>query len=366
MSKIWIDFETFSRVNIKVAGGYRYCTSESTNIICLGYAFDDEPVQLWTPIMPPPVKLLDRVSKGTPVYAHNALFDWRIWDNIAHRDYGWKKLSPHQVIDTAGLGSAFTLPLSLDQAGRAMNLTMPKDITGKMLIKVLCTPDKEGNQPRPDDSKYSKKFGELGDYCMRDVDAMREFVMLLPRQTMTGNEGRVWRLTQRMNTRGLPVAKDEAVAINDYLVKYIEEAMDEVPFITDGMVQTINQVAKTLAWCKDQGYPLPNMQIATVATALDDEACPPQVRKILRLRQELGKTSTAKYKKIIDQACAGAYNTHWVHDNLIYHGAATGRWTGRGFQMQNLPRASVENPEEVIDQFITGEEMEDPVLMGKS
>lgn len=389
---LWMDFETYSEVNIKLSGGYRYCKDESTKVICLGWAIDDGPVELWVPGHPLPAKIIEAIHNDCPVLAHNALFDYRIWNNILCRDFqDLPFISIYTVVDTAGLGASFALPASLENAGTAMNIEMPKDISGKMLIKLLCTPDVDGNRPMPDDLKYAEKFKEFYAYCIRDVEAMREFVQSLPRDEMTNQEARIWRLTQRMNTRGLPVAYDEAKAVKEYLDAYVKVAMLEVPKITmmpvepvhpysdstdtgsdvdvemKPMVQTINQIAKIRDWCVTQAYPLLDMTAATVEQCLADEQCPPKVRQLLTLRQELGKTSTAKYKKILDLACPGQDDSYWVHDNLVYHGAAPGRWTGRGFQMHNLPRASVPNPEEVIAHFkARSKTIKDPVMMGKA
>ena len=364
--KLWLDFETYSEINIKKHGGYRYCMDASTKVVCLAYAFDDEPVLLWTPGDPVPHILLRHVESGASVYAHNAVFDMRVWNHVACRNYGWPEMSIYQVVDTAGLGASFTLPLGLGDAGAAMNINMLKSTTGNVLIKKICTPDKQGKQPDINDPKYREDYDNLLLYCVRDVEAMREMVSRLPRSEMTDQEAAVWRLTQQMNATGLPIAYDEVQCIKDYLDTYIKDTMSRVPIITRGTVQTVGQIGKLRTWCADQNYPMPNLQIPTVVEALADPKCPADVKDLLFLRQELGRTSTAKYRKVLDLAVPGQSNSYWVHDNLIYHGASTGRWTGRGFQMQNLPRASVENPEEVIRQFMSGETVSDPVTMGKA
>lgn len=368
MKKLWIDFESYSAVNIKLNGGFRYCKDLSTKVICLGWAIDNGPVELWIPGNRFPAEVIEAVDEGCRILAHNAVFDMRIWNNILHRDFPYvPEIDIHNVTDTAGLGASFTLPLGLADAGAAMDIEMPKDIKGKMLIKLLCTPDKAGERPRLTDPEYAEKFKEFFDYCIRDVEAMREFVQSLPRDHMTAPEARIWRLTERFNTKGLPVAYDEVKVIKDYLDEYIEASMAQVPELTDGLAHTVNQIAKIKAWCVKQAYPLLDMTATTIEQCLDDPTCPPKVRQILQLRQELGKTSTAKYKKILDLAIADKDGQYWVHDNLVYHGASPGRWTGRGFQMHNLPRASVPNPEEEIAKFkAKALTLKDPVGKGKA
>jgi DNA polymerase len=364
--RLWMDFESFSRVNLKTDGGKKYAESDTTMPICLGFALDDEPVQVWTPNMTMPQRVLDAVSEGILVYAHNALFDYRIWNTILSRDFNWPLLKLDQMVDTMGLVASYSLPLSLSEAGEAMGIEQKKHKYGTALIKKLCSPNKKDEQPMPFMPEYAEDFKKFYEYCRQDVAAMRELIESLPRDIMIPNESRIWRLTVRMNEVGLPVATNEAIAIRDYLLEHVTEAMKEVPILSGGMFNTINQIAKMKDWCGIQGYPIENTQAATITECLADSDCPDKVKKMLKLRQDLGGTATAKFKKLIPLAKPGILGSDWVHDNLVYHGAGPGRWTGRGFQMHNLPRASVKNPEEMIQAFIDGEYIIDPVSVGKA
>lgn len=49
MTIAWIDFETRSRCDLLTRGAYNYARDPSTVPLCMAYAFDDEPVRLWTP-----------------------------------------------------------------------------------------------------------------------------------------------------------------------------------------------------------------------------------------------------------------------------------------------------------------------------
>lgn len=366
MDKLFIDFETYSACSLKKHGGYAYTHHDSTNVLYMAYALNDQKVQLWYPGEELPTYVKEHIASKGLVYAHNAAFDYRIWNCVLHRDFNWPLLQLSQMVDTASIAANYMLPLSLANAGSVMNLDMPKDLAGRALIKLLCTPDKNNRQPNPIDIKYRSKFQELCAYCIRDVEAMRELVYKLPRQELIPQEARVWRLTYRFNNIGLPVAYTEVKAIKNYLDKYIEQALKQVAVLSDNEFQTVGQVAKILAWCKKHGYPISNLQAATVQQAIDDPLCPEKVLQILKLRQELGRTSTAKFTKILDLALPGKFKSYWVYDNLVYHGANTGRWTGRGFQMHNLPRAHVDNPEEIIQQFLSGQKIKDPVTLGKA
>lgn len=366
--KVWIDFETFSFINIKDAGGYAYTHDSSTLVRCLAYAINDEPAELWTPGMNDPTRLLICIrDQETKVYAHNAVFDYRIWNNCCSKDFSWPEINRVQLVDTMALCAAFSLPHSLGEAGAAMRLSMPKNPNGTRLIKALCCPTKGDEVPDAyNTSEYSYLFKELCSYCVQDVKAMRELISLLPRDFLIERERMVWLATEEMNTRGLPIDIQAVKAIKKYLEDYVEVAMLQVEGISEGAFKTINQVAKIKAWCMLQGYPLDNLQAGTITESLADPACPKKVKRILKLRQELGRSSTAKYKKILNQVVEDDGSRAWVKDNLVYCGAGTGRWTGRGFQMHNLPRASVPNPDRLIEDFIHGRTVEDPVSVGKA
>ena len=358
---LYIDFESYSAVDIKTAGGYQYCKDDSTQVICMGWAFDQEEPTLWTPASGAlPERIVKHVTSAGRVAAFNMQFDMRIWNWCAVRDFGWPELCLSQLVDIQALAACYQVPQSLAAAGEALKIPMPKDKAGTSLVKACCTPDKNGEQPFPSGSQ-SHVFQALFRYCLRDVVAMQQIAHLLPRQELIPQEQEIWELTVEMNARGLPVDTSSVQAIYSYLQSYIERTVFELPALTGGAVTTPGQVARILKWCNQQGFYIPNLQVDTVAEALCRPSLPAKVRRVLELRQELGRSSTAKYAKILDQS----YNGH-VYDNVRYHGAGTGRWTGMGFQMHNLPRASVEDPQLWIDKFITDESIDDPVGTAKA
>ncbi len=357
---LFLDWETYSEIDIRKHGGKRYAEDESTQAICLGYAFDQEETQLWGPWEPFPTRVNEHVASLGTVYAHNATFDWRIWNNVLRRDFdNIPQLYLEQCIDTAALCQTYTLPASLAKAGEALEINLPKLESGVRLINKCCCPDKNGDQPQYYDNQST--FQELFIYCKRDVDAMRQIVMALPRQELLTLEQKVWEMTVHMNERGLPIDVKAVDAILNYVQQYVKKKMAQVGIVTNGYVNTVGQIKKITEWCDSQGVTLPNLQADTITKAIDDERMPANVKQLLMLRQELGRSSTAKYKKVSELL----YNDV-VYDNLQYHGTTTGRWAGRGFQMHNLPRAKVDNPEEYISSFIARKNVEDPVAIAKA
>ncbi len=364
--RVWLDFETYSEVDIKVRGGYAYATDDSTNVICLGWAVDNEAVAVWTPNEPFPSALL-QVLPDAHVYAHNATFDFRIWNSVLCRDFDEvPQLRLSQMRDTMALVSSFALPSSLAEAGAVMRITMPKNPEGTRLIKLLCQPDKLGDQPVPHQAKYFDAFKRFYEYCRRDVEAMRELVQALPRDYLTETEQQIWQMTYKINTQGVPVAHKDINTIRSYLLKYIAQETKAIAPLTHGVITKATQTQRIKAWCEGQEYALTDLTAASVISALADPACPENVRKLLQMRQLLGRTSVAKFTKLAALMHRDVDGQYWVHDNLVYHGATPGRWTGRGFQLHNLPRAKVKDPEAALRQFHANLVEGDPVAVGKA
>lgn len=363
--ELWIDFETYSECDIEEKGGMAYAKHPSTMPLCLGYAFDDEPATYIRGIDELPDRIWSHVVRGGKVFAHNATFDYRIWNFICAEQMCWPALSLDQVVDTMSVCLTFQIPAKLAEGTSALKTPYLKNPEGKKLINMCCKPDKYGNQPDPT-GPLRPYFDRLFAYCVQDVMAMRSAVRALPREHLIPKEHEIWKMTYEINTLGVPVDYDAIIAIKEYLSRYVTEAMSKVPVITRGKVQTINQIQKVLEWCASQGYYLPSLSADSVKKALNDENCPDKVRSILILRQELGRSSTAKYTKLAKLAYKNEDGHYYVFDNIQYHGAGPGRWAGRGFQIHNLPRASVPDPDSVIESFIAGEEIEDPVTKGKA
>lgn len=362
-----IDFETYSEVNIEKKGGVAYSRHPSTQLICMAYRFSDMPAaELITPASPLlPYEIGRHIESGGIVVAHNAAFDYRIWNQVCVPNFRWPELKLEQMLDSMALCQTFSIPASLANAGEALGIKMKKSVRGKQLIKLCCVPTKDGVQPTPW-GRNSAAFKELYEYCKRDVDAVHEVLSTLPRQSLLPKEQDIWRLNYDMNTHGLPCDYHTAQKIKAYIEKYIDQEVQQLPKLCGGAFESVNQIAKIKEWCRVQGYPLKALDAEAVSTAIADETCPPNVRKILELRQELGRSSTAKYKKLLDLATRGEDGNWYLHDNLQYHGATTGRWAGRGFQVHNLPRASVKDPEAYIESFMNGKTVENPVFVAKA
>lgn len=137
-----IDYETKSTANLKLVGVYRYAEHPSTDILCMGFARNNEPVQIWTPDFPWPEELNEHIRQGFPIFAHNAQFERLITKNIAVARYGCAPVALEQWFCTAAMAAAMALPRSLEGLGEALSLPIQKDMEGSRHMLKMTKPRK--------------------------------------------------------------------------------------------------------------------------------------------------------------------------------------------------------------------------------
>lgn len=387
---LFLDFETYSEVDIE-EGSIRYAYHESTMPVCLTYGYEQGPVSLWTPDLELPLDVLDHVASGKRVYAHNAVFDWLIWNVICVREFGWPRLALAQLVDTQALAQAYSLPGSLDKACKAMNTAYVKS-KGLALIKRCCMPQpvKKGRtvtgyrQPGPWVPEDKPFFDKLYAYGVDDTKAMRSLVQCLPRQDLIPQEKKIWLLTADMNLEGLPCDKNEINSIVEGIEVFQEEKSNELKLLTGGRwvgskivgeeISTARQYAKIKTFCATHGYPIKNCQGDYLRDLIADVKAgrinmPEKVFKLLVLCEILGKASTAKYKafkkNMTPNRRTADESDYRVYNTFCYHGTSTGRWAGRGIQPQNFPRAQSKDPDGDIAKFIRKDYISDPIDLAK-
>jgi DNA polymerase len=187
----------------------------------------------------------------------------------------------------------------------------------------------------------------LYEYCKQDVEATYELDQTL--DDLTETEKDLWQLDARMNMAGVKVDLSAAMVAAEGLTRNTRKIHTRVSTLTEGAVSSVRQVAALRGWIKEYScgsVDLPDLAKATVEKALKGDL-PPVVRELLELRQAGSKSSTAKLDRMIQLADP---DDHRSRGNLIYHGAAPGRWTGAGIQMHNFPRGNLK-PVEVEQAF---------------
>lgn len=329
---VHIDFETRSGADLLKCGADVYSQHPTTDALCLAYAFNDEPVQLWTPSMPEPTKLLEHVHFGGRTLGHNiGGFEMLIWNNVMTLKYGWPELKIEQCEDTMAMAYAMSLPGSLDDASRAAGIPYQKDMKGHQVMLKLSQPKAAGPvfwEP----SEVPNDFEKLYAYCKQDVEVERGLCKRLLR--LSKQEQKLWELDFKINRRGVFVdlkAAKAAVTLVEQEKVRLNLKMREV---TGGAVAMCTATGQLSDWLKSKGLQVPSVAKADVVEMLSRPDLPIACKEALLLRQEAAKTSTAKLQAMINGASIGGR----VRGLFQYHGAGTGRWAGRRIQLQNLPR----------------------------
>lgn len=333
-----LDFETRSTVDLRDVGVYPYAGHPDTDIICMAYAFGDEEPEIWRPDLPIPHRLKVHIESGGELHAWNAQFERVMWRIMVSR-YGWPEPKLHQWTCSMALAATYGLPLSLDQACKALGTGHAKDTEGHNLMLRMCRPrrvDDDGKVVWWDDPA---KLLRLESYCKQDVRTERDIALRL--QWPEG-ERRVWLFDQAINDRGVGLDRALAAAAVDCASAAVAQANEELLALTDGRV-SVTHAADMTGWLKDQGVPAASVAKASVVELLKTELSS-DVRRVLEIRQESGRSSVAKFQKML--ACASSGDR--LRGLLQYHGAHTGRWAGRLVQPQNFPRGTVSDIESYI------------------
>jgi DNA polymerase len=275
---------------------------------------------------------------ASEISAHNAGFERVIWKHVMTR-YGFMDLDESKLKCTAAKAAMHNLPRYLEGACKALDLPVKKDAVGKSLMLKLCKPRKatKGEVFKENEYHYHESYEDLKrlcEYALVDVEAEHGLDSVL--SDLSKDETKVWELDQLINDRGIYI-DEEGIKnlIGKIKVKEFSLTM-EVQRLTDGFVISPTQTDNTRRWLAGKGYDLENLQKFTVVDLLKDKNLPYDVKRILEIRQSLSKTSTAKLQTFMDWRCIDGR----VRGVYLYHGASTGRFSGRGPQTQNLPRDS--------------------------
>ena len=333
---LFLDTETFSTTNIKKAGAFKYVEDPAFEVLLLPYAWGDDPVRvldMFDPVdraeLP---KILEALRAPDVVkVAHNSAFERAAY----HRAFGFYQ-PPGQWVDTMILAAYNGLPTSLEAAGEALGIEQQKLKDGKALINYFCKPCKptiaNGGRTRNLPHHAPEKWARFKKYAGRDVEAERLIFKRLIRYPVTDFERKVWAVDACINERGVLVDLDLARAAIDVDDAFKASHTEEMALLT-GMANP-NSVAQLKEWLAAVGLHCDSLNKSTVAD-LVKTAPDRTTRRVLELRQLLGKTSTKKYEAMVNAAGADGR----VRGITQYYGAGrTGRWAGRLVQLQNLPQ----------------------------
>lgn len=333
MTTLWIDFETFSEEPLK-NGVFRYAEHPTAQIMLAAWAFDDGPVSVEE--FPSGDWLRALIDEADELVIHNSFFDRTCARLMLGVD-----IPAEKIIDTMVQAMAHSLPGSLGTLCDVLGVDTDKakDKAGKQLIHLFCKPrPKTAKIRRATSTTHPVEWARFVEYAALDIHAMREVRRKLPAWNYPNNEREraLWVLDQKINDRGIAVDLDLAHGAVDAIGRAKKRLDARTSAATGGEVSSATRreamLRHLLEW---YGVMLPDFQKGTLERCLDDEDIPEPVKELLRLRLMTASTSTAKYQALLRATAADGR----LHGTLQFCGAGrTGRWSGRLFQPQNLPR----------------------------
>ncbi len=346
-----IDLETYSDVDIKKSGVYKYAESENFKILLFAVSINGGDVIVYDlacgDVLPD--EILDAiVSNGIIKWAFNASFERICLFYWMKRNYPDRFCSYSIPEDTVGnyldpaswrctmIWSAYMgLPLSLEGVGSMLGLKDQKMKEGKDLIRYFCVPCKptksNGDRTRNLPMHAPEKWTVFKSYNKRDVEVemgIKDKLHKFPVPNFVWDE---YHLDQEINDRGILVdlqMVDNAIIFDERSKATIA---DEMRGLTD--IDNPNSVSQMKSWLSDQGIEAESLGKKAVAEMIKD--APEDLAQVLSLRQQLAKSSVKKYQAMQNAAC----NDHRTRGMFQFYGAnRTGRWAGRLIQLQNLPQ----------------------------
>ena len=333
-----VDIETYSSVDLLKSGVYRYVEAPDFDILLIGYKFDDEdevrqidttadPRETWN-------EFLDALFDPDIIKtAFNANFERTClakWTGSAMPPDEWRCT----MIKALTLG----LPGSLASVGMALGLPEDKlkDPQGKALIQYFSKPCKptrsNGQRCRNYPAHDPEKWALYRSYNRQDVVTEQEILKRLSIYKTTEDEQKLWSLDQDTNDHGVKLDRKLIRNIVDYDTRHREELQDEARQITG--LSNPNSPAQLKDWLETEGIHQTSLSKDTITTLLKGDI-PAEVRRVLEIRQALGKTSVSKYSTMLEAIC----DDDRLRGILQFYGAnRSGRWAGRLVQTHNLAR----------------------------
>lgn len=363
-----IDLETYSGVDIKEAGVYAYSASPDFEILLIGYRCDNSPVKV--------IDLTDPLTDPYNDYPDfwEGLYDQNVMKTAYNANFertcltAWTKkpMPAEQWKCTAVHAATLGLPSTLGSVGEALGLPedKQKDKVGKSLITYFCKPCKptkaNGMRTRNLPEHAPDKWQLFIEYNRQDVVSESTIREMLEKYPVTRSEQDLWNIDQKMNDNGVLLDMDLADKIIRFDAVYRERLMSEAREITG--IDNPNSLPQLKQWFKSKyGLDVSSITKDTIPQIMEDVKKPwiseegqTKALRILRIRQELGKTSVKKYEAMENAVCPDGR----LRGILQFYGAnRTGRWAGRIVQVHNLPQNKIPDLE-LARQLVKEEDFE--------
>ena len=337
MQTISIDIETYSSINLQKAGVYHYVEAPDFEIILFGYSIDNGPVRVIDLASGEkiPGNILNALTDDNVIkWAFNANFERICLSRFLDYPTG-KYLNPAgwrcSMIWSATMG----LPLSLEGVGAILGLEKQKLTEGKELIKFFCQPcsptkancQRTRNYPHhaPD------KWAAFKQYNLRDVETELSIQARLYKFPVPDSVWAEYHIDQEINDRGvaidIPLVR-QAIDMDTHSRLELMEAMRQLTELDNP-----NSVQQMKQWLSDNGLETDSLGKKVVLELI--KTAPPELQRVLMLRQQLAKSSVKKYQSMMNAVCTDGR----ARGMFQFYGAnRTGRWAGRLIQLQNLPQ----------------------------
>ena len=359
MKELSIDLETYSDVDLKKSGVYRYAESPNFEILLFAYSVDNSPVIVIDIAQGEcvPDDILAALSDDTVTkWAYNASFERVCLSYWLKKNYPEHFYSYSIPEDTVGnylapaswkcsriWGAYMGLPLSLDGVGAVLKLSDQKMKEGKDLIKYFCTPCKatkvNGGRTRNLPEHDLEKWTVFKSYNKRDVEvelAIKERLTKYPVPDFIWEE---YHLDQEINDRGIGVDMQLVANAIDIDAKTKQALLHQMQKKTE--LKNPNSVLQMKTWLSERGIETESLDKKAVKGLLPD--VDKDVAEVLSCRQQLAKSSVSKYAAMSNMVCADSR----ARGCFMFYGAnRSGRWAGRGIQLQNLPQNHMDDLEE--------------------
>lgn len=349
MENLSIDLETFSSVNLGKCGVYQYAESDDFEILLFGYSVDGSEVQVVDLAQGetiPDTVLSALTDETVTKWAFNAQFE-RVCLSRYLRDKGIN-VNPSQTGKSEGLflnpcswhctmiwSATLGLPMSLENVGAVLGLDKQKLTSGKNLIKYFCLPCNptkvNGGRTRNKYFHDKEKWDLFKSYNKRDVEVEMSIQEKLSRFPVPDFLWQEFYLDQQINDRGIeidPLFVESAIKLDQDVKTHL---MDELKHITG--LENPNSVLQMRSWLKEHGLEMESLGKKEVAKEL--KTVGKELAEVLRLRQQLAKSSVKKYTAMKNAACMD-YRERGMF--RFYGANRTGRFAGRLVQLQNLPQ----------------------------
>ena len=364
MKDILVDIETYSEVDIKTCGLYRYATDPSFEILLIAWAMDDGSGFGETQCCdltsgdPFPTELLEAFQSGTVrLIAHNASFERVCFSVHLQRNFPGQYLqpgaflSPDNWLCTMVMAGSLTLPLALKDVGEVLKTAQQKDKEGERLIKLFsmpCKPTKSnGYRTRNLPQHYPADWAKFKGYCIQDVNTEIDIYKRLKRFPMPDREWHHYRVNERVNDRGVKIDTElvqQAIACDLML----SDAMTKKAYELTGL-ENPNSVSQLKSWLDERGIPMDSLgkkDVAQMIGELDRNGVDEEAMDMLKLRLQMAKSSVKKYQAAERCVCPDGR----ARGLFQFYGASrTGRYSGRNIQLQNLPQNHISTLEQARD-----------------